>query len=86
MRNKIISSGGSGVTASPTAPGDHETFRIWKMAGTGLLTIGTGDTVALATLDFGNPRYVVAEDGGGGPVNANRTSVDAWEQFIITFE
>ncbi|QSQ28144.1 peptidase M12 [Pyxidicoccus parkwayensis] len=81
-----VNGGGSGVTASPTAPGDYETFRIWKIAGTGLLTIGTGDTVALATLSFGNPRYVVAEGGGGGTVNADRTSVGEWEQFVITFE
>ncbi|MCP3098777.1 M12 family metallopeptidase [Myxococcus sp. K15C18031901] len=81
-----VNGGGAGVTAAPTAPGDHETFRIWKMAGTGFLTIGTGDTVALATLDFGYPHYVVAEDGGGGVVNANRTAVGEWEQFVITFE
>ncbi|WP_426732617.1 fascin domain-containing protein [Myxococcus faecalis] len=29
---------------------------------------------------------VVAEGGGGGTVNANRTAVGAWEQLIITFE
>ncbi|WP_205525542.1 M12 family metallopeptidase [Pyxidicoccus trucidator] len=81
-----VNGGGSGVTATPTAPGDFETFRIWKIAGTGLLTIGTGDTVALATLDLLNPRYLVAEDGGGGRLNADRTAVGAWEQFIITFE
>jgi hypothetical protein len=29
---------------------------------------------------------VVAEGGGSGTVNANRTAVGAWEQLIITFE
>ncbi|MFY2561726.1 M12 family metallopeptidase [Corallococcus terminator] len=81
-----VNGGGAGVTATPTAPGDHETFRIWKMAGTGLNTIGTGDTVALATLNFGYPHYLVAEGGGGGTMNADRTAVGPWEQFIVTFE
>nr|BDT32556.1 hypothetical protein MFMH1_22250 [Myxococcus sp. MH1] len=29
---------------------------------------------------------MVAEGGGSGTVNANRTAVGAWEQLIITFE
>ncbi|MCP3136670.1 M12 family metallopeptidase [Pyxidicoccus xibeiensis] len=83
-----VNGGGSAMTATPTAPGDYETFRIWKMAGTGLLTIGTGDTVALATLDLANTRYVVAENGGGGRLNATTTSLNLgpWNNFVITFE
>lgn len=81
-----MNGGGSQLTASPTAPGDYETFRIWKVDGTGLNTIGTGDTVALATLNFGYPHYVVAEGGGGGVMNADRTAVGPWEKFVVTFE
>nr|WP_253910474.1 M12 family metallopeptidase [Pyxidicoccus fallax] len=81
-----VNGGGSGVTATPTAPGSYETFRITKLAGTGLLTIGTGDTVALSTPDLLTPRYLVAEGGGGGRLNADRTAIGEWERFIITFE
>ncbi|WP_244239270.1 M12 family metallopeptidase [Corallococcus carmarthensis] len=82
-----VNGGGSWVTATPTAPGSYETFRILKIAGTGLLTIGTGDTVALTTPDLLNPRYVGVENGGGGGsrVYADRTARGPWEQFTITF-
>jgi len=37
--------------------------------------------VSLQTL---NGQYVVAEEGGGGPVNANREQRGPWEEFILT--
>ncbi|WP_208726100.1 M12 family metallopeptidase [Corallococcus terminator] len=80
-----VNGGGAGVTATPTAPGNYETFRILKIAGTGLLTIGTGDTVALSTNELLNPRYLYADNGGDGSVYAAGAAVGQWEQFTITF-
>jgi hypothetical protein len=40
-------------------------------------------TIALRTT---NGHYVVAEGGGGGALNANRTAIRAWERFsVISF-
>jgi hypothetical protein len=41
---------------------------------------GTRITVNLRA---SNNQYVVAENGGGGVVNANRTAVGAWETFTL---
>jgi len=31
-----------------------------------------------------NEQYIVAEEGGGGAVNANRSAIGVWEQFVVT--
>lgn len=38
------------------------------------------DKVALQTQ---NGRYLVAEGGGGGALNANRTAIGSWETFKV---
>ncbi|GAB4199916.1 MAG: hypothetical protein Fur006_51020 [Coleofasciculaceae cyanobacterium] len=48
------------------------------MNGTGV--IGNGDAIALQA---SNGQYVVAEGGGGGVVNANRSAIGPWETFAI---
>ena len=52
------------------------------MAINGSGAINSGDVVVLRTK---NGQFIVAEDGGGGRVNANRTAIGPWEQFIIEF-
>lgn len=44
--------------------------------------INSGDQVVLF---HWSGYYTVAENGGGGVVRVNRTSVGAWEKFFITF-
>lgn len=71
--------GGSTVKATVTAIGPWETFRMWKVGGSGS-TIDNGDTFALQS---GNGYYVVAEGNGGGEVNCNRTAIGSWETFTL---
>jgi hypothetical protein len=78
------SGGGDVVNCNRTQPLGWETFRIEKVSGGG--GIGSGDTISLQAYNGwsccgGN--YVVAEDGGGNVVNANRAAVGAWEIFTI---
>jgi hypothetical protein len=67
------------VKATVTAIGTWETFRMWKVGGSGT-TINSGDTFALQS---GRGYYVVAEGNGGGEVNCNRTAIGPWETFIL---
>ena len=81
--------GGGVVNANRTVPGPWETFTIKKISPStyAVLTgvILPGDSIALQA----NPQcgvgtfYVVAEGGGGGAVNANRTVPREWETFVI---
>ena len=78
------SGGGDVVNANRTVPLEWETFRIQKVGGTG--TISSGDAISLQAYNGwsgGGGNYVVAEDGGGSVVNANRGAVAAWETFTI---
>jgi hypothetical protein len=81
--------GGGTVDATSTHPEAWETFTIWKTNGAGAITfgsIGAGDSIALQA---GNGNYFVAEGGGvpqtvfSDPLDANRTSIGAWEQFGV---
>jgi len=72
--------GGGTLSGAGTMPHSWETFVLEKVGGSGGSTILNGDLVALRT-DAGY--YVVAENGGGGVVNANRLSVGPWETFTI---
>lgn len=54
-----------------------EVFRIFKASG-GTGVINSGDQI---NLQASSSTWVVAEGGGGGAVNANRTTAGAWETF-----
>jgi hypothetical protein len=82
----VVAEGGGGdvVNCNRTVPQGWETFRIMKVGGTG--TIHSGDAISLQAYNGWNccgGNYVVAEDGGGSVVNANRGAVGAWETFTI---
>jgi len=55
-----------------------ERFIIQKLSGTPGTILNHGDTFALRA---SNGQYVVAENGGGGAINANRTVRAEWETF-----
>jgi len=71
--------GGGGDVATSAWAQAFETFRIIKVGGTG--QIGNGSSVAL--LGPNGIHYLVAENGGGGTVNCNRTSIGPWETFTL---
>lgn len=70
--------GGGGVATSGWAM-SWETFRIIKVGGTG--QISNGNSVAL--LGPNGVHYLVAEGGGGGTVNGNRTAIGPFETFTL---
>jgi hypothetical protein len=72
--------GGSSLTGLGTTPTSWETFVVNKVSGSAGAEIRNGDTISLMVA---NGNYVVAEQGGGGVVNANRTAVGAWEGFTL---
>ena len=72
--------GGASLRADPVDPQTWEMFYVYKLNGSG--PIVSGDTVAVRA--FWYPYYMVAEGGGGGAVNVNRTAIGPWEQFVIT--
>lgn len=73
--------GGSSVNAIATAIGPWEVFTILKQTGPGAQII-PGDTIALRA---GSGHFVVAENGGGSVVNANRVAIGPWETFAVHF-
>lgn len=85
----VAESGGDDVVnCNRTVPLSWETFRIAKVSGgtTAGGTIGSGDAISLQAANGwsgGGGNYVVAEDGGGNVVNANRSAVASWETFTI---
>lgn len=73
--------GGGGVLdANRVTPAQWESFRIQPVNGQSNGPVTNGQQVALQTW---SGYYVCAENGGGGTVDANRTSVGAWETFTI---
>jgi hypothetical protein len=80
-----VSGGGGTVNVNYTGtPGSNETFTIHKvsdMANSPGTMLNDGDKFALQA---NNGNYVVAENGGGGIVNANRTTIGPWETFTYT--
>ena len=79
---KATNGGGSTITATATWEGDaYSQLDLVDLDG-GLLE--TGDQVALKITKNGVDYYFVAEGGGGGATNINRTSVGPWETFTIT--
>jgi subtilisin family serine protease len=77
---QAIGGGGDSFKAGGPAEGAWETFTIVKVGDPGGV-IGNGDQIAFRT-EHGY--YVVAENGGGSVVNANRTSIGPWETFVLT--
>lgn len=67
------------IRADREGVGAWETFTLENITRTGGSLL-SGDSVTLQT-SFG--KFVVAEDGGGGVVLANRNTPRAWETFII---
>src|SRR5205085_4435028 len=72
--------GGASVDASSEHDLAWEEFTIIKTNGSG--AIGVGDTIALQA---GSGNYFCAEGGGGGAdvLNATRTAIGPWEQFVL---
>lgn len=75
--------GGREVRADRVHGLEWETFTIREVGAsfTNLLGIGSIDYGDPFTLQAFNGQYVVAEEGGGGALNANRLKADAWETF-----
>jgi hypothetical protein len=81
MYVSAVGGGGAGVVANVLNPTANETFTIVKMNNGGAGTIVSGDNIALRGW---NGYYVVAEGGGGGDVNCNRSVAAQWETFGLS--
>jgi hypothetical protein len=74
--------GGSTVVANRSNAEAWETFRLMKVGGAGAgSAITSGSLVAIQTAD--GIHYFCAENGGGGPLVANRTAIAGWETFAL---
>jgi GH25 family lysozyme M1 (1,4-beta-N-acetylmuramidase) len=86
------------LPSPPPPPAGWATWTFWQYDDEGLFPGGqdvfNGDYAALQRLAGGIPapislranvnnRYVVAENAGGSPLIANRTSIGPWEQFHL---
>ncbi len=76
---QAVNGGGGEFLAIGGGPWAHETFTIVLLSGSDN-RVDNGEVVALRSI---NGYYVVAEGGGGGIVNCNRTGIGAWEQWQI---
>jgi M6 family metalloprotease-like protein len=74
--------GGGPVNANRIIPGGWEQFTVEKVGGSPGDIVRDRDFIALRA---SNGRYVVAENGGSGVVNANRVQRGGWETFRILF-
>ena len=87
-KHYVVAEGGGGgvVRADSTIPQELETFVIDEYFPPGsyrtlmLRPITDGEKITLKTH---NGQYMVAENGGGGIVNANRSKVGDWEKFVL---
>src|SRR5207253_3700951 len=81
--------GGYSLLADKTAVGPWEIFRVQKVSDDRDNTnnhgpvIADSDVIAVKSESTGTTYYVVAENGGGGTVNANRTALGPWESFKL---
>jgi hypothetical protein len=73
--------GGGAFRAVGGGPWAWETFTVVLLNGTDS-RVDDGEVVALRSY---NGHYVVAEGGGGGIVNCDRTGIGGWEQWTIRF-
>jgi hypothetical protein len=74
----LIAYPGGQLDARSTNPGAWETFTVERRAGAGV--VREGDAIGLRSA---HNLYVVAENGGGTIVNANRGAFGPWEEFRI---
>lgn len=72
--------GDKGSAASPSDIQSVSSALTQPVFAVGCFDIRTTDVAIRAS----NGNYVVAEGGGGGAMNANRTSVGPWERFTVT--
>lgn len=70
---------GGGRLDARTTGGGTSIFVLERVAGAG--QVRDGDAIGLRSTSEG--RWVVAEGGGGGVVNANRTGLGPWETFTL---
>jgi lysophospholipase L1-like esterase len=77
----VAAEGGGGglVNVNRGKAGEWETFVLRKISGSSGPELRSGDAVAIQTF---NGRYIRAEGGGGGSVNASSTAVGPWEIFV----
>lgn len=83
-----LNGGNYSLLADKQTLGAWETFRVVKLAdarggNSHGPVISDGDVFALKSESTGTTYYVVAEDGGGGAVNVNRTVQGPWESFTF---
>ncbi|GMV21155.1 MAG: hypothetical protein AMXMBFR57_11040 [Acidimicrobiia bacterium] len=76
---QALGGGGGGFEAVGGGIGAWETFRVRSESGSDSRI----DHDEELTLEAYSGHYVVAEGGGGGIVNANRTAAGAWETFRL---
>jgi hypothetical protein len=76
---QAVNGGGQEMAAAGAAIGPWETFILIDLDRPGGV-VQSGDAIALRSV---NGYYCVAENGGGGTVNVNRTSIGSWETFHI---
>lgn len=79
--------GGRETKANRDACGRWETFRLVRLGGPGGFPIADGEPFPSGRFSFhvglqaSDGSWVVAENGGGGAVNANRPAFGRWERF-----
>jgi len=83
-----LNGGNYSLLADKTSVGAWEIFRAQKVSdarggNSHGPVISDGDVFALKSESTGTVYYVVAENGGGGTVNVNRTSLGPWESFTF---
>lgn len=74
------------LDARRASVGPDERFELHRLDSSGAVVDGVlqaGDRLALSTGAGGGRRYVAAEGGGAGPLNANRPAAAAWERFVV---
>jgi hypothetical protein len=73
--------GGGQVDATRSSAAQWETWEIVEISGLAQITDGT--KVHLRSYD--DLHFLCAEGGGGGAVNATRTSAQQWETFTVVY-
>lgn len=83
----VVAEGGGGGDVNANRPhcGPWEEFQIIKVDQQGFVLSGTISHNDYIALRASSGHYVVAEGGGGGVVNANRSAIGPWEIFQIKF-
>jgi len=78
MDGSYFQANGGGLNGNASDTNSTRTrFRVYKDGGG---EVGPDSTVRIRAYDN---RWVVAENGGGGAVNANRNHAQSWERFVV---